>query len=78
MNNYNKEHEKDAVKFYRSDRAAILSTISKKHNGYPFGSFVSYISGWDRTLFLYLSDLADHTKNLKNDHKSCITIFKKK
>ena len=77
MNDYNKEHEKDAVQFYRSDRTAILSTISKKHKGYPFGSFVSYISGWDRTLFLYLSAVADHTKNLKNDHKSCITIFKK-
>tara|TARA_B100000073_G_scaffold286078_1_gene247752 strand:+ start:4361 stop:5092 length:732 start_codon:yes stop_codon:yes gene_type:complete len=77
MNNYNKGHERDAVKFYRSDRAAILSTISKTHKGYPFGSFVTYTTGWDRTIFLYLSDLADHTKNLKNDRKSCITILKK-
>ena len=31
----------------------------------PFGSFVTYVSGWDRTTFLYLSDLADHTKKSK-------------
>ena len=77
MENYNKNHEKEAVAFYRSDKIAILSTISKKYEGYPFGSFVTYVSGWDRTIFLYLSDLADHTKNLKKNHKSCITILKK-
>ena len=77
MENYNKNHEKEATVFYRSDKIAILSTISKQHNGYPFGSFVTYVSGWDRTIFLYLSDLADHTKNLKKDHRSCITIYKK-
>ena len=38
---------------------------------------MTYVSGWDRTTFLYLSDLADHTKNLKKNHKSCITILKK-
>ena len=77
MTNFNKEHEKEAVSFFRSDKTAILSTISKKYDGYPFGSFVTYVSGWNRTVFLYLSDLADHTKNLKKDHKACITIFKK-
>ena len=77
MEDYNKNHEKEATAFYRSDKIAILSTISKQHNGYPFGSFVTYVSGWDRTIFLYLSDLADHTKNLKKDHRSCITIYKK-
>ena len=77
MENYNKNHEKEATAFYRSDKLAILSTISKQHKGYPFGSFVTYVSGWDRTIFLYLSDLADHTKNLKKDHRSCITIYKK-
>ena len=77
MENYNKNHEKEAVAFYRSDKIAVLSTISKKYEGYPLGSFVTYVSGWDRTIFLYLSDIADHTKNLKTNHKSCITIFKK-
>ncbi len=77
MNEFNKNHEKEAVSFFRSDKTAILSTISKKYDGYPFGSFVTYVSGWDRTIFLYLSNLADHTKNLKNNQKSCITLLKK-
>ena len=77
MKNNLKEYEKDAVSFYRSDKTAILSTLSNKHNGYPFGSFVTYVSGWDRTVFLYLSDIADHTKNLKHNFKSCLTILKK-
>tara|TARA_Y100000588_G_C14234556_1_gene916694 strand:+ start:641 stop:1372 length:732 start_codon:yes stop_codon:yes gene_type:complete len=77
MTKFNKEYEKEAVSFFRSDKTAILSTISKKYDGYPFGSFVTYVSGWDRTIFLYLSELADHTKNLKENHKSCITILKK-
>lgn len=77
MNEFNKNHEKEAVSFFRSDKTAILSTISKKYDGYPFGSFVTYVSGWDRTIFLYLSDLADHTKNLKKNQKSCITLLKK-
>jgi len=77
MKKYNQEHEKDAVSLYRTDKTAILSTISKKYEGYPFGSFVTYVTGWDRTIFLYLSDLADHTKNLKTNYKSCITILKK-
>ena len=64
MTDFNKMHEKEAVSFFRADRTAVLSTISSKHKGYPFGSFVTYVSGWDRTVFLYLSDLADHTKNL--------------
>ena len=33
MENYNKNHEKEAVAFYRSDKIAVLSTISKKYEG---------------------------------------------
>ena len=77
MKSQNKNYEKEAVVFYRSEKIPVLSTISKKYEGYPLGSFVTYVSGWDRTIFLYLSDIADHTKNLKTNHKSCITIFKK-
>ena len=55
----------------------ILSTISSKHKGYPFGSFVTYVSGWDRTVFLYLSDLADHTKKFEKRSQVVYHNFKK-
>jgi len=66
--------ENDAVSLYRENDNGILSTISKKYDDYPFGSFVTYVSGRSRTVYLYLSDLADHTKNLRHTPKACLTI----
>ncbi len=70
------KYENEAVGLMRSSNIAILSTVSKKHQNYPFGSFITYISGQNRSLFVYASDLAEHTKNFTNDPKSCLTIFK--
>ena len=68
--------ENNAVNLYRGSDNGILSTVSKKHDDYPFGSFVTYVSGTSRTAYLYLSDLADHTKNLHHSPKSSLTIIK--
>tara|TARA_Y100000768_G_scaffold40323_1_gene26436 strand:- start:356 stop:1075 length:720 start_codon:yes stop_codon:yes gene_type:complete len=71
-----KDLENNAVSLYRGSDNGILSTVSKKHDDYPFGSFVTYVSGSSRTAYLYLSDLADHTKNLHHSPKSSLTIIK--
>ena len=71
-----KELENGAVSLYRASDNGILSTVSKKHDDYPFGSFVTYVTGSARTAYLYLSDLADHTKNLHHSPKSSLTIIK--
>ena len=71
-----KELENSAVSLYRKSDNGILSTVSKKHDDYPFGSFVTYVSGDSRTAYFYLSDLADHTKNLHHSSKSSLTIIK--
>ena len=71
-----KKYELEAVNLYRSTNAAILSTMSKKYEGYPFGSFITYVSDKNRTLLMYTSDIAQHTKNLKTNSKACVTIFK--
>ena len=68
--------EDSAVALYRGSDNGILSTVSKKHDDYPFGSFVTYVSGSARTAYLYLSDLADHTKNLYHSPKASLTIIK--
>tara|TARA_B100001109_G_scaffold56099_1_gene45373 strand:- start:1779 stop:2507 length:729 start_codon:yes stop_codon:yes gene_type:complete len=70
-----KKYELEAVNLYRSNNAAILSTMSKKYEGYPFGSFITYVSDKNRTLLMYTSDIAQHTKNLKTNSKACVTIF---
>ena len=69
------EYEKLAINLMRNCREGVLSTVSKKYEGYPFGSFVTFISGADRSLIFYASDIAQHTINLKNNPKACITLF---
>ena len=71
-----KGYEKEAVTLLRTSSEGVLSTISVKHEGYPFGSFVTYISDRDRSVIIYASDIAQHTINLKKDSKSCLTLFK--
>ena len=68
--------EDNAVKLYRNKLHGILSTISKIKDDYPFGSFVTYVPSRCRTVYLYLSDLAEHTENLHYKSKSCLTIFR--
>ena len=69
------KYTRDAIHLLRNSQVGILSTISLAKDNYPFGSLVTFISGRDRTIYLYLSDIAEHTKNLKNNHKGCITIL---
>ena len=69
------EYEKLAINLMRNCREGVLSTVSKKYEGYPFGSFVTFISGADRSIIFYASDIAQHTINLKSNSKACITLF---
>ena len=78
MNDKLKEYNYNSIKLLRSSRLGILSTISKSCNDYPFGSFVTFISGRSRNIYLYLSTIAEHTKNIHHTSRSCLTIFKNK
>src|SRR5580693_3594930 len=53
---------------------ATLSTISRKHPGFPFGSLMPFAldaAGWP--IFL-ISSMAMHTQNLKNDPKCSLFV----
>ena len=76
MHDQTQEYELNAVKLYRTSTTGILSTISKDYENYPFGSFITYLSGRSRTMYLYLSEIAQHTKNLNHQSKACVTVFK--
>ena len=69
-----KDFEKEAIKLLRSNNSGVLSTISKINKDYPFGSFVTYATLIDRSAFFYLSDIAEHTKNLNYKSTACLTI----
>ncbi len=53
---------------------ATLSTVSRKHPGYPFGSLMPFaLDGQGRALFL-ISNMAMHTQNLKADAHASLFV----
>ena len=76
MNKRQEEYEKQAIDLLRNSSEGVLSTISVRNEGYPFGSFVTYITDLDRSVIIYASNIAQHTINLKENSKSCLTLFK--
>ena len=69
-----KDFEQKAVNLFRNSKSGVLSTISKKNKDYPFGSFVTFASFINRIPVFYLSDIAEHTKNLNYKAHGCLTI----
>lgn len=55
-------------------RFGVLSTISTKPEGYPFGSLVPFAQGGHGEPILLLSALAQHTRNLKADPRACLLV----
>ena len=53
---------------------AMLSTVSRKHAGFPFGSLMPYaLDAEGRPLFL-ISNMAMHTQNLKADGRASLFV----
>lgn len=61
----NNAHE--ARRMLRAHRYGALGTISKKLDGYPFGSITPYLVDHDGSLLILISTLAEHTKNIGHD-----------
>ena len=56
-----------ARQLLRAHRYGALSTLSKKFDGHPFGSIAPYLVDHDGSLFILISALAEHTKNIQHD-----------
>ena len=69
------KYDLEAAYLLRTIDRGVLSTVSKKFTGYPFGSFTTFTTNRSRTIIIYASDLAQHTVNLKQDSKACLTIY---
>jgi len=55
-------------------RIGTLSTLSRRHPGYPFGSVMPYaLDGRGRPLFL-ISTMATHTQNLQADRHASLLV----
>jgi len=56
-----------ARQMLRAHRYGVLSTLSKKFDGHPFGSITPYMVDHDGSLLILISGLAEHTKNILSD-----------
>jgi heme iron utilization protein len=69
-----KEAIVNAATLIKSKQDGVLSTLSVKLEGFPFGSVVPYCldnAGWPVVL---ISTIAEHTKNIKADNRCSLTI----
>jgi len=66
-------HAEQALTLATTKGTATLCTISAKNEGYPYGSFVTYVIYKSNPIFL-ISGLAEHTKNLVNSSKASLLV----
>ena len=57
----------EARQMLRTHRYGALCTLSKKFDGFPFGSITPYLVDHDGSLIILISGLAEHTKNILHD-----------
>jgi heme iron utilization protein len=57
----------EARQLLHAHRYGVLSTLSKKWEGYPFGSITPYLTDHDGSLLILISSIAEHTKNIQHD-----------
>lgn len=53
----------------------VLSTHSVDVEGYPFGSIAPYVLDYDGQPVMLISDIAQHTRNIKQNNKVSLTVF---
>ncbi len=61
------DNAREARQLLRAHRYGALATLSKKFDGYPFGSITPYLVDHDGSLLILISTLAEHTKNINHD-----------
>jgi len=78
MNEQAQEHGhnngNDARRFVRGQYSGVLSTISKRVEGFPFGSVAPFVTDHSGCPVILISTLAEHTKNLDADPRCSIIV----
>jgi putative heme iron utilization protein len=64
----------DARSYLRRHRHGVLSTLSKKLDGYPFGSIVPCVTDHAARPVIFISRLAEHTKNIDADPRVSLLV----
>jgi heme iron utilization protein len=58
-----------------AERSGVLATLSARRDGWPFTSVVPYALTDAGQPILLLSDLAEHTRNLRSDPRASLFIL---
>ena len=64
-----------AKRLIAEQKMAVLSTISRRHAGFPFGSVIGYALDAGSRPLLLISGLAVHYRNLEGDGRASLTMF---
>ena len=65
---------KEARRFVRGQHSGVLSTLSKRLEGYPFGSVAPFILDHSGCPVILISDIAEHTKNIAADPRVSLIV----
>jgi heme iron utilization protein len=64
----------ESRRFLRSRRHGVLSTLSRRHDGYPFGSVVPFVLNHEARPVIFISRLAEHTRNIEADSRVSLLV----
>ena len=64
----------EARRFVRGQHSGVLSTISKRVAGFPFGSVAPFVVDHAGCPVILISDLAEHTKNIDADPRVSLIV----
>jgi putative heme iron utilization protein len=59
---------------YGRERNAMLCTLSKKIDGWPFGSLTPYAVAATGEPIILISEIAEHTRNLREDARASLLV----
>jgi len=65
----------EARTFLQATHSGILSTLSVKFEGYPFGSIAPFVLDDDGNPLILISTIAEHTKNIQHDPRVSLIAF---
>lgn len=64
----------DARRFVRAQHSGVLSTISRRVEGFPFGSVAPFVTDHTGCPVILISTLAEHTRNLEADPRCSLIV----
>ena len=69
------EQARTARRLLNHQGMGILSTHSIDVEGYPFGSIAPYCLDYESRPIILISEIAQHTRNIKRNNKVSLTVF---